>query len=176
VETELYYNRFRYYHPETGLYISQDPIGLAGNNPNFYAYTFDSNTQVDPFGLVLGKSRPSGGWNYDNKPKIDNFELHHVIPKSLARHEVLQKIGFDVNKLDNLIYLSKDIGGYGNRSAHKGYSGNHSKYNQNMRSELDKIAKMGGVNNWTKQQYADAVNKVRKDTRQGLRKGTIKCK
>ncbi|WP_202807474.1 RHS repeat-associated core domain-containing protein [Gilliamella sp. wkB18] len=37
VETGLYYNRFRYYHPETGLYISQDPIGLAGNNPNFYA-------------------------------------------------------------------------------------------------------------------------------------------
>jgi hypothetical protein len=51
VETGLYYNRFRYYNPETGLYISQDPIGLAGNNPNFYAYTFDSNTMVDVFGL-----------------------------------------------------------------------------------------------------------------------------
>ncbi|MWP50413.1 MULTISPECIES: RHS repeat-associated core domain-containing protein [unclassified Gilliamella] len=51
VETGLYYNRFRYYNPETGLYISQDPIKLAGNNPNFYAYTFDSNTMVDVFGL-----------------------------------------------------------------------------------------------------------------------------
>ncbi|MWP50488.1 RHS repeat-associated core domain-containing protein, partial [Gilliamella sp. Lep-s21] len=30
VETGLYYNRFRYYNPETGLYISQDPIKLAG--------------------------------------------------------------------------------------------------------------------------------------------------
>ncbi|MWP50460.1 RHS repeat-associated core domain-containing protein, partial [Gilliamella sp. Lep-s5] len=38
----LYYNRFRYYNPETGLYISQDPIKLAGNNPNFYAYVHDS--------------------------------------------------------------------------------------------------------------------------------------
>jgi hypothetical protein len=53
VETGLYYNRFRYYNPETGLYISQDPIGLAGNNPNFYAYTFDSNSEVDPFGLNI---------------------------------------------------------------------------------------------------------------------------
>ena len=26
-EVELCYNRFRYYHPETGLYISEDPIG-----------------------------------------------------------------------------------------------------------------------------------------------------
>ena len=50
-ETQLCYNRFRYYSPETGLYISQDPIGLAGNNPNFYADVFDSNIQVDVFGL-----------------------------------------------------------------------------------------------------------------------------
>ena len=47
----LYYNRFRYYDSNTGTYISQDPIGLAGNNPNLYAYTHDSNTWVDPFGL-----------------------------------------------------------------------------------------------------------------------------
>nr|WP_305000480.1 RHS repeat-associated core domain-containing protein [Apibacter sp. HY039] len=52
VETGLYYNRFRYYSPETGQYISKDPIGLAGNNPNLYAYVHDSNTQVDPFGLL----------------------------------------------------------------------------------------------------------------------------
>jgi RHS repeat-associated protein len=30
VETGLYYNRFRYYDPEVGSYISQDPIGLEG--------------------------------------------------------------------------------------------------------------------------------------------------
>ncbi|WP_128331449.1 DUF6531 domain-containing protein [Apibacter sp. HY039] len=51
VETGLYYNRFRYYSPQTGSYISKDPIGLAGNNPNLYAYTHDSNTMVDPWGL-----------------------------------------------------------------------------------------------------------------------------
>jgi len=30
VETGLYYNRFRYYDPEAGNYLSLDPIGLAG--------------------------------------------------------------------------------------------------------------------------------------------------
>ncbi|WP_158512429.1 HYD1 signature containing ADP-ribosyltransferase family protein [Flavobacterium covae] len=49
----LYYNRFRYYDASTGLYISQDPIGLEGNNPTFYAYVHDSNSWVDPFGLEL---------------------------------------------------------------------------------------------------------------------------
>ena len=31
----LYYNRYRWYNSETGCYISQDPIGLAENNPAF---------------------------------------------------------------------------------------------------------------------------------------------
>ncbi|MCX8582696.1 MULTISPECIES: RHS repeat-associated core domain-containing protein [unclassified Gilliamella] len=44
----LYYNRFRYYDSNTGTYISQDPIKLEGYNPNFYAYTYNSNTMVDP--------------------------------------------------------------------------------------------------------------------------------
>ncbi|WP_314740987.1 RHS repeat-associated core domain-containing protein [Hoylesella pleuritidis] len=38
----LYYNRFRYYDPNIGNYISQDPIGLAGNNPTLYGYVFDN--------------------------------------------------------------------------------------------------------------------------------------
>jgi len=54
VETGLYYNRFRYYDAEYGIYVSQDPIKFQGQNPNFYAYTFDSNNQIDPFGLSCG--------------------------------------------------------------------------------------------------------------------------
>ena len=50
-ETGLYYNRFRYYSPETGNYISQDPIGLAGNNPTLYGYVRDCNQEVDLYGL-----------------------------------------------------------------------------------------------------------------------------
>lgn len=52
VETGLYYNRFRYYAPEEGLYISQDPIGLLGNNPNIYAYTHDPQAWLDVLGLA----------------------------------------------------------------------------------------------------------------------------
>ena len=50
-EIELAYNRFRYYDPEDGRYISQDPIRLAGEMPNMYAYVHDSNSWVDVFGL-----------------------------------------------------------------------------------------------------------------------------
>ena len=50
-ETHLYYNRFRYYDPRIGNYISQDPIRLMGNNPNVYAYVHDVNRNIDLFGL-----------------------------------------------------------------------------------------------------------------------------
>lgn len=50
-ETGLYYNRFRYYSPEIGGYLSQDPIGLAGNNPTLYGYVTDVNSWVDILGL-----------------------------------------------------------------------------------------------------------------------------
>ena len=51
----MYYNRFRYYDPSTGGYISQDPIGLEGNNPTLYSYVFDPNIQIDLFGLDCTK-------------------------------------------------------------------------------------------------------------------------
>jgi RHS repeat-associated protein len=50
-ETGLYYNRFRYYDPEAGGYISPDPIGLRGG-ANLHAYPHDPLTRADPLGLV----------------------------------------------------------------------------------------------------------------------------
>ncbi|OQP45127.1 hypothetical protein A4H97_32835 [Niastella yeongjuensis] len=50
VETGLYYNRFRYYDPEVGVYISQDPIRLLGGW-QLYGYVNDPTIKVDIFGL-----------------------------------------------------------------------------------------------------------------------------
>ncbi|PUZ25428.1 hypothetical protein DCC81_14145 [Chitinophaga parva] len=50
VETGLCYNRFRYYDPARGNYISQDPIGLQGGVA-LYGYVHDSNAWIDELGL-----------------------------------------------------------------------------------------------------------------------------
>lgn len=50
-ETGLAYNRFRYYSPEEGMYLSQDPIGLAGGI-RLYGYVGDPNRWVDVLGLA----------------------------------------------------------------------------------------------------------------------------
>ena len=65
-ETGLYYNRFRHYSPDEGMYISQDPIGLAAGNPTLYGYVFDSNTEIDPFGLDILYHYTKSVWNGRN--------------------------------------------------------------------------------------------------------------
>jgi len=50
VETGLYYNRFRYYDPARGDYISQDPFRLLGGM-QLYGYVPDPLAQVDAWGL-----------------------------------------------------------------------------------------------------------------------------
>ncbi|SUG28050.1 Teneurin-2 Ten-2; Tenascin-M2; Ten-m2; Protein Odd Oz/ten-m homolog 2 [Salmonella enterica subsp. arizonae] len=52
-ESGLHYNRYRYYEPESGRYISADPIGLNGGI-NLYAYAPNPLTWIDPLGLKCG--------------------------------------------------------------------------------------------------------------------------
>jgi RHS repeat-associated protein len=50
-ETGLYYNRFRYYDPRAGRYISQDPLGLAAGT-EAYGYPANPSEATDPLGLA----------------------------------------------------------------------------------------------------------------------------
>ncbi|MFE0752547.1 RHS repeat-associated core domain-containing protein [Inquilinus sp. NPDC058860] len=57
-ETGLYYNRYRYFDPEIGQFISEDPLGLsAGANSFFYAP--NAISWIDPLGLdESGRGKP----------------------------------------------------------------------------------------------------------------------
>lgn len=95
-EIDLCYNRFRYYSPETGTYISQDPIGLAGNNPNIYAYVFDSNIEIDPFGLrkyivyqapeLDAMGNPTGRIYTGRTSGADEMSVEQILAKRKSGH------------------------------------------------------------------------------------------
>jgi RHS repeat-associated protein len=52
-ETNLSYNRYRYFDPETTQYISPDPMGYSGGL-NWYNYPRNPLTWSDPLGLIPG--------------------------------------------------------------------------------------------------------------------------
>jgi RHS repeat-associated protein len=53
-ETGLHYNRFRYYSPAAGQFVSPDPMGFEGG---FNEFRFSPNAinWLDPLGLTCGK-------------------------------------------------------------------------------------------------------------------------
>ena len=78
-ETGLYYNRFRYYDPNTGGYISQDPIGLVGNNPTLYGHVSDTNISVDILGLQGGLTSFIGDALHPKTVTPDNLEEYILL-------------------------------------------------------------------------------------------------
>ena len=76
-ESGLYYNRFRYYDPRTGNYISQDPIRLA------YGYVVDSNTQDELFGLECGTLKDAQKKIKKDKEQMKLVEL--MLPYQMCR-------------------------------------------------------------------------------------------
>ena len=79
-ETGLHYNRFRYYHPGTGRFVNQDPIGLAGG-VNLYQYAPNALLWVDPLGLTAKDCgvRGASGRRYSNTKKMrSQWEGEHL--------------------------------------------------------------------------------------------------
>ncbi|WP_409351282.1 AHH domain-containing protein [Vibrio nigripulchritudo] len=58
---------------------------------------------------------------------------------------------------------------------HNGWNKAHAQYNRDMRAELDEISAIGKEEKWSQQQYKDAVDDLRRETRQNLRQGKAVC-
>ena len=56
-ETGLHYNFFRYYEPDAGRFVNQDPIGLMGGE-NLYWFAPNVQIWVDFLGLAKGAANP----------------------------------------------------------------------------------------------------------------------
>lgn len=71
----MYYYRARYYEPARSRFVSEDPIGFAGGDPNLYGGIGNNPLNwIDPLGLARIGSRP-----LDSKrvPFNGNWRLRH---------------------------------------------------------------------------------------------------
>ncbi|SEU13869.1 RHS repeat-associated core domain-containing protein, partial [Pseudomonas graminis] len=73
-ETDLHYNRHRYYDPRVGRFISKDPIGYLGGL-NLFEYAQNPTTWTDPLGLSSAESVADAAFN-NGKIKGAASELH----------------------------------------------------------------------------------------------------
>jgi RHS repeat-associated protein len=65
-ETSLYHYRARYYDPNIGRFLSEDPVGFGGGT-NFYSYVLNNPVLFnDPYGLWRNTGRPA-------KPKLNTI-------------------------------------------------------------------------------------------------------
>nr|WP_279577608.1 DUF6531 domain-containing protein [Streptomyces cyanogenus] len=76
-ETGLHYNVFRYFDPETGGFVSADPLGLDPY-PNPYAYGPNPFTWLDPLGLACKKIPTDDlNWNTRSRPTFGHTFSEH---------------------------------------------------------------------------------------------------
>ena len=87
-ETGLHYNLMRYYEPEAGRFMNQDPIGLLGGD-NLYWFAPSANTWIDPLGLSWIDIPKNHG--VTQKPHIINAHGHHIIFKGAFEHSPSMK-------------------------------------------------------------------------------------
>lgn len=123
-ETGLHCNLMRYYEPEAGRFVNQDPIGLWGGS-NFYQFALNIKSWIDPLGLAkkgangtvagtFGASSKAGGKGahppvveaiYDKVPAEERSKFH----AKCAEADALSKIAHEnnVNSEDELKNLVK---------------------------------------------------------------------
>ncbi|WP_256735631.1 RHS repeat-associated core domain-containing protein [Pseudomonas sp. dw_612] len=86
-ETGLHYNRYRYYDPGVGRFVSQDPISFAGGT-NFYQYASNPVIWIDPLGLAADGQLGTYGSLNGGSNVGDQLEVHELV-----RHESLVQMG-----------------------------------------------------------------------------------
>ncbi|WP_308033559.1 RHS repeat domain-containing protein, partial [Neisseria bergeri] len=91
-ETGLHYNFFRYYEPECGRFINQDPIGLLGDE-NFYTFAPNVIIWIDILGwfkfkISAKKIKYALGYFKHNQKSVDKGKLFNKLgfgPKCMKK-------------------------------------------------------------------------------------------
>nr|WP_275389100.1 RHS repeat-associated core domain-containing protein [Xenorhabdus bovienii] len=91
-ESGLFYNRFWYYSPLAGCYLTPDPIGIQGGE-NTYGYVPNPTGEIDPLGLAKKKPKEDPRKPAPEVPKVkeETYKIvRHVSPEEL---ENIKKAG-----------------------------------------------------------------------------------
>mgnify|MGYP003520835919 FL=1 len=89
------------------MYISKDPIGLAGNNPTLFGFVGDSNGEVDVFGLDCKVNKAQGTLAED---KIYNDLLNNPNIVVLGKQVYIKTPGMGRGRYSDILIQNKKTG------------------------------------------------------------------
>jgi RHS repeat-associated protein len=177
-ELGLHYNRFRYYDPSTGRYMSPDPIGAEGGL-NAWSYAPNPVGWGDPLGRergdLLEKSIVDGG----GPACPPGFQAHHLISEELYNTNGYKGLlGGKPHDPSNGIYLPSSQEAYDAQKKPNApppqppgqtiHCGRHSSaYNNYVKGELDKIKGLKPC------KRAAALEALKADLRDKMQNGTF---
>ncbi|UJA02039.1 RHS repeat-associated core domain-containing protein [Acinetobacter johnsonii] len=176
LETGLHYNRYRYYSPYVGRYVSKDPIGLLGGF-NTFVYVSDPNGWVDPYGLYGTRGKQNRMPSDKHMPTKQGYQRQHIIPYSLKDHEIFAKSGMNINGSSNLMYMPVCEGIDKNEKLglHRGWTSEHAEYNRKVERKLDAIQARSRGQNWDYRKYQSEVLNLQRELRAGTKNGIYTC-
>ena len=134
-ESGLAYNRFRYYDPESGNYISSDPIGLNGGEKP-YSYVHNVLDWVDLWGLLeeFGIA-PYGSILHKN----DGLDAHELLQNSWLEQNGFAQRGQGLSRKNPAIAIK-------NNPLHKEINRLQRKYGLYNPSVLRKQTALSNIN------------------------------
>ena len=168
-EIGLHYNTFRFFDPDIGRFISDDPIGLAGGR-NLQLYAENPFTWIDPLGLS-GDRFPN--WMSTQQ----GYQRQHIIPYSLRNHSAFVRSGMNINGANNMMYLpvAKGIDPNPNLGLHKNWTKEHAIYNKEVEFELDAIERKAVAEQWDYRRTQSEILNLQKSRRSGFKTGQYTC-
>jgi RHS repeat-associated protein len=170
-ETGLYYNRFRYYSPDEGMYISLDPLLVDSAAYNFYAYVHDVNFLTDVFGLAPVGRFPT--WMATRQA----YQRQHLIPYSLRNHPLFAQSGMNINGASNMMYLPmwKGVDPNPLKGLHRNFPTEHRIYNEMVGNMMDDLHVLSREEGWDYNRLQKEITALQRDLRAGFHNGTYTC-
>jgi RHS repeat-associated protein len=154
VDTGLHYNRHRFYDPDTGHYLTPDPIGIE-SALNLYSYVTDPINAFDPDGLAATTVKKYECKGKTKKPPAEERE----VPET-QEEKCEPSMGTSIhNDCINMLRKKAENAGYQTRADQKMAHG------KRMRNRPDLVMEKGGKRIYVEWDYSPA-SRAKKHKRQ----------
>jgi RHS repeat-associated protein len=112
-DTGLMYYRARFYDPQTGRFISEDPLGFGGGDINLYGYVWQSPLRFrDPLGLDGGLAPSDIADVADKGLQTIQGYLLALNPDAVDRNTIINFVANNLYGMHDLLRVGRGVGSY----------------------------------------------------------------